>query len=184
MELLDAVNLVLPKLGERPVTSIAVKHPTLAVLLPILEQTQRNTLMSGWWFNEFEYTAYPAVNGEIDIGVDALSFIPDVPDTAVVRGQRLYNPKTLSYVFTDTVKGTVVQNVQFNELPDSAASYVFYSAMVEAYATDLGVTQELGVWQSMAGRAWSSMLSEHLRQRKHSTRRSRHWRNLINAMRG
>ena len=48
MKLLDAVNLVLPKLGERPVTSLEVKHPTLAVLLPIIEQTQINTLQRGW----------------------------------------------------------------------------------------------------------------------------------------
>ena len=71
MKLLDAVNLVLPKLGERPVTSLEVKHPTLAVLLPIIEQTQMNTLQRGWWFNEYEYTAYPNAQGEIGIGVDA-----------------------------------------------------------------------------------------------------------------
>jgi hypothetical protein len=32
MQLLTAVNLVLPKLGERAVTSLTVKHPTLAIL--------------------------------------------------------------------------------------------------------------------------------------------------------
>ena len=184
MQLLDAVNLVLPKLGERPVTSLSVKHPTLGVLLPILEQTKRSALMRGWWFNEFEYTAYPSTSGEIDIGITTLSFVPDLSDTAVVRGQRLYNPETLSYVFDGPVKGRVIHNVEFDELPESAAAYVFYSALIEAYTTDLGVTQELSVWQSIAGRAWSDLLAEHLRQRKHSTRKSRRWRQLITAMRG
>lgn len=184
MELLTAVNLVLPKLGERPVTSLTVKHPTLAVLLPIIEQTQVNTLMRGWWFNEFRYTAYPSTNGEIDIGADALSFIPDEAGVAVVRGQRLYNPETLSYVFTEPVEGKVIQNVTFNELPESAATYVFNSALIDAYATDLGVTNELSVWQGLAARAWSDLLAEHLRQRKHSTRKSRRWRQLISALRG
>ena len=73
MKLLDAVNLVLPKLGERPVTSLEVKHPTLAVLLPIIEQTQVNTLQRGWWFNEYEYTAYPNAQGEIDIGATSVN---------------------------------------------------------------------------------------------------------------
>jgi len=184
MELLTAVNLVLPKLGERPVTSLTVKHPTLAILLPIIDQTQRTVLMSGWWFNEFDYKAYPNGDGEIDIGADALAFIPYTAGTAVVRGQRLYNPATLSYVFTEHVPGVVIQNVAFDELPESAANYVFYSSLVEAYATDLGVTQELTVWQSLAASGWSAMLSEHLKQRKHSTRKSRRWQNILNAMQG
>lgn len=184
MKLLDAVNLVLPKLGERPVTSLTVRHPTLAVLLPIIEQTLRNALRRGWWFNEFEYTAYPSGTGEIDIGATTLSFVPEKSDTAVVRGQRLYNPSTLSYVFEAPVKGKVIQYVEFDELPDSAASYVFNSALIEAYTTDLGVTQELQVWQSLTAMAWSDLLAEHLRQRKHSTRKSRRWQQLISAMRG
>ena len=184
MKLLDAVNLVLPKLGERPVTSLEVKHPTLAVLLPIIEQTQINTLQRGWWFNEFEYTAYPNLQGEIDIGVDCLSFVPNSDGEAIVRGQRLYNPQTLTFVFDAPVKGRLVQNMVFDELPESAATYVFYSSLIEAYTTDLGVTQELAVWQGLAGRAWSDLLAEHLRQRKHSTRKTRTWRKLIRAMQG
>jgi hypothetical protein len=184
MQLLTAVNLVLPKLGERAVTSLTVKHPTLAILLPIIDQTQRNTLMPGWWFNEFEYKAYPNEFGEIDIGADALAFIPHEAGAAVVRGQRLYNPATLSYVFTEHVPGTVIQFVQFDELPESASSYVFYSSLVEAYATDLGVSNELSVWQSLAASGYSNMLAEHLKQRKHSTRNSRRWRNLIYSMQG
>lgn len=184
MQLLDAVNLVLPKLGERPVTSLTVRHPTLAILLPIIEQTKKTALRRGWWFNEFDYTAYPGVSGEIDIGADTLSFVPNSSGVAVVRGTRLYNPETLSYVFDAPIEGKVIHNVEFDELPDSAASYVFNSALVEAYTTDLGVTQELQVWQTLAGQAWSDMLAEHLRQRKHSTRKSRRWRQLISAMRG
>lgn len=184
MELLRAVNLVMPKLGERPVTSLTVRHPTLAVLLPIIEQTRRTALGKGWWFNEFDYTAYPNTIGEIDIGADALSFVPYKSDTAVVRGQRLFNPTNLSYVFDAPVEGKVIQDVAFDELPESAATYVFNTALIEAYTTDLGVTQELQVWQSLAGMAWSDLLSEHLRQRKHSTRKSRRWRQLVSALRG
>ena len=184
MQLLDAVNLVLQKLGERPVTSLDVKHPTLAVILPIFEQTKMNTLQLGWWFNVFDYTAYPNVYGEIDIGADCLSFAPDLDGEAIVRGQRLYNPKTLTFVFSEPVRGRVVQNVVFEELPESAATYVLYAALIEACATDLGVSQELAVWQGLAARAWSNLIAEHLRQRKHSTRKTRAWRKLVNAMQG
>ena len=184
MQLLTAVNLIMPKLGERPVTSLEVKHPTRAVLLPIIEQTRRNTLKRGWWFNEYPITLYPNMAGEIDLGTETLSFLPDCEGEAIERGEQLYNPKTLTYVFTAPVKGTVIQDVPFEQLSESVAAYVFYSSLVEAYATDLGVTQDLPVWQTLAARAWSDFLAEHLRQKKHSTRKSRRWRQFVFALQG
>lgn len=184
MKLIDAVNLILPKVGERPVTSLAVKHPTLAVLLPIMDITRRSALKRGWWFNEFEYTAYPNIEGEIDMGVDTLSFVPAGSAQAVLRGRRLFNPVTLTYVFDAPVKGRVITDVVFDDLPDACAEYVLYGSAVEAYTTDLGVTQELTVWQSLSNKAWSDMLAEHLRQRKHSTRKSRRWAAYKSALQG
>lgn len=173
----------MPKLGERPVTSLETRHPTLAIILPIIEQTQRATLMSGWWFNEYPYKAMPNVDGEITVGIDTLSFIPDCPDVAVQRGVRLFNPVTMSYVFTEPVPATVIQLVDFDELPESVANYIFYSALVECYTTDIGVTQELSVWTNLASKGWSDMVAEHLRQRKHSTRNTKQWRRMRRAMR-
>ncbi|HVH93235.1 MAG TPA: hypothetical protein VM783_17860 [Candidatus Acidoferrum sp.] len=184
MQLLDAINLIMPKLGERPVTSLEVKHPTLAVLLPIVEQTRITTLQSGWWFNEYDSTLYPDVAGEIAVGTDIITFVPQCDGEAIVRGNRLYNPKTLTFVFTQAVKGRLVQDVEFDLLPESVANYIMYSALIEAYSTDVGVTQELQVWQTLAARAFSSMTAEHLRQRKHTTRKTRRWRTLIRALQG
>lgn len=182
MKLLDAVNLVLPKLGERAVTSLEVKHPTLAVVLPIIEQRLRSTLNRGWWFNEYPYTVPLSPDGEAYLGTDTLSFVPVVAGEAVQRGDRLFNPTTLSYVFTKPIQGVITQYVQFDELPDTAATHVFYAALVEAYATDLGVTTELQLWQSLAATGWSDLLSEHLKNRKHSTKNSPRWKKLIKAM--
>jgi len=184
MNLLTAVNLMMPKVGERPVTSLEVKHPTLAVLLPLIEFNTRKTLKTGWWFNKYPYEAFPNVDGEITLGDDTLSFVPDYSGVAVLRGLKLFNPETLLYTFTSSVKGTVTQYVPFDELPESAAQYIFYSSLVEAYTTDIGVTQELQIWQTLAGQGWSDLMSEHLRQMKHSTRRSRKWRKLIYALQG
>lgn len=183
MKLLDAVNLVLPKLGERPVTSLTVKHPTLAVLLPIIEQKLRSVLTRGWWFNEYAYTAPLAVDGTITLGTDTLAFRPDYPDTAVARGLKLFNPKNFDYTFDAAVPGTVTQYVQFDELPEAAAEHILYAALVEAFTTDLGVTSELQVWQTLAGSAWSDLLTEHLQQKRYSTRRTRAWRSYKRALR-
>ncbi len=184
MKLLDAINLVMPKLGERPVTSLDVKHPTLAIVLPIVANTLKQSLQRGWWFNEYPYTAYPASDGTITLGADTLSFVPYTSGVAVARGLRLFNPTTRSYTFTEKVEGNLIEVVPFDELPETAASFVFYSSLVEAYATDLGVTSELQVWQQLSGQAWSDLLTEHLRQRQHSTRRTRAWRNYQRALIG
>lgn len=182
MKLLEAVNLTMPKLGERAVTSLSVKHPTLAVLLPIIEQTRRTTLNRGWWFNKYDTKLYPDTEGKIAVGTDTLSFVPKIPGTAIVRGRELFNPVTLTNVFTEPVEGVLTQDVEFDLLPESAANYVLYSALVDAYTTDLGVSQELSIWQTRAGSGWSDMLAEHLRQTKPNTRDNRAWRKLKRAM--
>lgn len=183
MRLLDAVNLTLPKLGERPVTSLDVKHPTLAILLPIIEHSRRVLLGRGWWFNVYQTTLYPDTEGVIRAGTQTLSFVPDEPGAAVLRGGVLFNPSTLTTVFSAPVSGEVTQDVPFDELPESAAVYVFYSALTEAYATDIGQTQELEVWARLAGQAWADLMAEHLRQVRYNTRQHRAWRKMRRAMR-
>jgi len=183
MKLLDAVNLILPKLGEHSVTSLEIKHPTLAVILPEVENELRVVLNKGWWFNEFDYTAHPDSEGIIMLGSTALTFTPKYAETAVQRGQQLYNPETLSYVFTSPVEGRVRQYIEFDLLPESMAQYVFYTSLCNIYTTDIGVTQEVQVWMSRAAAAYSDALAEHLRQRKYSTRSSRRWSNLHRALR-
>ncbi len=184
MKLLDAVNLMLPKLGEHPVTSLDVRHPTLAIILPEVENELTALLIRGWWFNEFEYTAYPDIDGEILLGADTLAFVPLTSEPlAALRGLRLYNTKTVSYIWDSPVKGVVTQKVDFEELPESAAQYVWYSALLNALTTDLGTSPELQVWGGKAQAAWTSLLAEHLRQRRYSTKTSKRFQRLRRALR-
>lgn len=184
MKLLDAVNLILPKLGEHRVTRLDVKHPTLAVILPEVENELVSLLQRGWWFNEFDYTAYPDSEGAITLGADTITFTPKYPNTAVQRGNALYNPVTLSYVFTAPVEGRVRQRVEFDDLPESAAQFVYYSALNNAFVTDIGMTNELQAWSASAGVAYSAMLAEHLRNKQYNTKNTRSWGRLKRALRG
>jgi hypothetical protein len=183
MDLLFAVNSILPKLGERPVTSLEVKHPTLAIIFPVLEMQRRALLQRGWWFNEFQYTAHPNLDGEIYLGSDFLSFLPKEIGAAAVRGDRLYNPSTLSYKFDKPVEGKVIQDVEFEYLPDTAARAVLYFSLSEIYVTDLDMTNEVQEWKGLAGDAWNSLLTEHLRQMRYSSRGMESWRRITRQMR-
>lgn len=184
MKLLDAVNLILPKLGEHAVTRLDLKHPTLALVLPEVENELVTTLLDGWWFNEFENTLYPDFEGKITLGTDILKFLPNDGQYCATRGQALYNPDTLSYVWTAPIKGIVTQRVLFDELPETAGQYIFYSALVSVYITDLGITQDVQAWQAKAGAAHTRMLAEHVRQRKYSTRQSSRFQRITAALRG
>lgn len=182
MTLLEAVNLILPKLGEHGVTRLDMKHPTLAIILPEVDNELNKLLAKGWWFNEFDYTAHPDPEGGIALGLDVLSFVPEEVNVAVQRGLALYNPVTLSYVFTAPVKGRVRQKVAFDDLPESAKQSVYYTALVNAFITDIGLTNEVQQWQAQAYASYSDLTAEHLRQKKYSTRGSRKWANLRRAL--
>lgn len=184
MTLLEAVNLILPKLGERRVTNLDANHPTLAVILPEIDLVQRAVLLKGWWFNEFEYMANPNPQKEITLGTDTLRFTPIDGQEAALRGLRLYNPQTLDFKWDAGVKGVVTNYVVYDELPESAQLHILYAACVNVYVADIGVTSDVQIWQTLAGAAYSDLLAEHLRQRRHSTRRSRRFHRIRAALVG
>lgn len=184
MQLLEAINLILPKLGEHRVTRLDVKHPTLAIILPEVEYEIKRLLLKGWWFNEFDTTLYPDKEGHISVGTDILTFTPKYPDTAVQRGARLYNPQDRSYVFDEPIEGRCREYVPFEELPESAAQAVYYTALVTCYGTDIGLTNEVQLWGSAAQAAAGDLLAEHLRQKRFNTKSTRQFRKLRCALRG
>lgn len=183
MTLLEAINLILPKLGEHRVTRVDIKHPTIAIIVPEVENTLRSVLLKGWWFNEFEYTGIPDSEGLITLGADALTFTPlPSEEFCVLRDGKLYRPKNLDYTWDASITGIVKQYVPFDSLPESAQQHVFYAALVDALATDIGVTQEFQLWAGHAQSAYGDLLAEHIRQRKYSTRQSRRYGRLRSAM--
>lgn len=184
MELLEAVNLTLPKLGEHRVTSLNLKHPTLAVILPEVENELRILLNKGWWFNEFDTTLYPDSDGGIAVGTDVLTFTPNYADEAIQHGRELFNPQTRDYVFTGPVDGRMRKYIEFDKLPESAAEYVYFTSLVNVYLTDIGMEAVVQAWGNKAQAAWSDLLAEHLRQKKYSTRQTKRFRNLRRALRG
>ena len=183
MELLTAINRILPALGEHPVTRVDTKHPTLAIIVPIIQAKLDETLLRGWWFNEFPYTLYQNNEGIIDMPAAALSFIARDVD-AIVRGRQLYNPTTMNFLWTAPVVGTLTQRILFDELPESVATYVFYSALIQTYLTDIGLESVVQKWEAVKQEAEATATQEHLRNKKYSTRRSARYIRLRNAMRG
>lgn len=182
MDLLTAVNRILPVLGEHPVTSISTKQPTVALILPKIENKIEDLSMSGYWFNTFKVTLYPDAEGEVALPANTLSFVADVAQ-AVQRGRKLYNAETMSFVFAGPVAGILIQRLPFDELPESVASLVWYSTLVDVYVTDIGLESSVQVWQREAAQAERRMLAEHLKNMRYSTTRSPRFARLRSALR-
>ena len=182
MKLLDAVNFIMPKLGERPVTTLDQRHPTLAIILPAFDSARTEFLLDGWWFNESRTRLFPGPDKRIELGAYTLVFEAD--RTGVVqRGEYLYDTYNLTGEFEGPEGGLVRQDVPFEELPESAATYLQWKVLTLSTTEDLGVTQELQVWLAKEAEAKDRVVSEHLRNRRYNTKSRADWIKLRRAMR-
>lgn len=183
MDLLTAVNRILPKLGEHPVTSLTSKSPTLAIVLSMFKDKIKESIMQGWWFNTYRTTLPIGPEGEITLSPDTLSFVADAYECSI-RKRQLHNSADNTFVWAAPVEGTAIMYVDFDDLPESIASLVYYTVLVEAVITDIGLTEEVRAWQAEIGAAGRRALSEHLKNKRYSTQTSRRYQRIRRAMRG
>ena len=75
MELLEAVNTVMPYHGEHVVTDVdTTKHPTVDLILMGLERNRKALLSEGWWFNDvIKVPLQPDTSGRIPAPSDSLN---------------------------------------------------------------------------------------------------------------
>ena len=184
MQLLDAVNYVLPKLGEHQVTSLDARSPTLRILLQLFEYHRQSVLRRGWWFNEGVHTLQLNPDSEIDVGTNVLSISSTSGSNVARRGARLFNIETQTYKFDAPVEVRVISDLDWELLPSAVQDWIKYSVLLDQLITDQGVTQELQVWEEARATAERQTLAEHLRARKYNTANSRRGQRIISAIRG
>ena len=128
---LQAVNTMLSTIGSAPVNSITgTNSADIALAVQILDETSLAVQSEGWhWNTEYEVSYTPSpTTGEIAVPGNALMVDVDFPNNlktdVILRGQKLYDLKTKSYVFTEAVKATVVYGLEWEELPQAARYYI------------------------------------------------------------
>ena len=184
MTLLDAINYVLPKLGEHQVTSTDARSPTLRILLQMFDQYRRTILRKGWWFNEWTYEAPLNVDYEIDVGSDCLSLYAINRTDTAWKGTRLFNTETQSYKFDSPVKLRVIKDVAWDELPEPVQEWIKFAVLMDQLTTDAGLTPEYQVWAEGKVEAERQTLAEHLRNKRYNTKNSYRGRRVLAAIRG
>lgn len=148
MNLLEAVNLVLRKIGEIPVTSIDEQYPTLTIVLPALAEARVRLLSEGYWFNTFyKHTLMPQTSGEVLLPANCLKFFPKEARHKFT-GKRIADTDTGSIFVDEKVEGRMIIDVPFEELVEVMQYAVAYEAAYDTYVSDIGrddVSQDLAV---------------------------------------
>ncbi|CAX63154.1 tail tubular protein A [Pseudomonas phage phikF77] len=159
MLLLDAVNVILGKIGELPIPSMDETYPTMAIALPELEDQRIQLLTQGWWFNTWwKHKLTPDPQGRINLPKDTLAFYPDSPDLQW-DGLGVRDANTGDDRIGKVVEGRLVLSREWDRIPEIAQRVIAHQAALAVYTHEIGpdetaqvIAQELQAYQNELSR--------------------------------
>jgi hypothetical protein len=126
---LEAINMMLENIGESPVSNLETSGDLyVSVARQMLYNASREIQTRGWYFNTEENYPLP-INGSNEVVLASNVLGVDLTDDfyiydAVLRGNKLYNRKTHSYVFDKDLKGDITLFLEWSNLPQPARQYI------------------------------------------------------------
>jgi hypothetical protein len=184
VDLLTAVNNILPFMQENAVTSISARHPTVALILNRIDSGRIALLTDGYWFNMETRTLYPSPEKRVAVPNNVLSMLPHDSLPYECRGDFVYNLSEGTYDITEPFKANVVVDLQFHELPLFAALALQWRAALEVYTADFSVDATAQVLKSSESEARNLLDREHLRRLNMSAARTPQGSRFLSALRG
>lgn len=172
MDLLEAVNNILPYFGEAPITRVDNKHPTVTLITSTIETVRKTLLAEGWWFNTRVVTLYPSSEGDMPAPDNAISIEGADGKNYELRGRAIYDLDTGSFLFNEKITIKVHEDIKFEDLPRTVAYWITCRAASKAYTMDFGIEDVIQEMQLREQEAYNKMLAEHLRKKKYCTWRS------------
>lgn len=183
MEKLEAVNMILRRLGEATVTSLDVPYPTVSIAVPALEESRAALLLSEWYFNKFEWRSIlPNQFGQVEVPTGVLMAYPEDPQKYTYTGKYIKDSRTGEHVDT-SVLCKVIVDVPFEELPIQAQLYCVHQAAYNVYVQDFGVDDTAVSIQQDATNAYVHLGAQHTRHRKYNTRTRHNWQRMLGGLR-
>ena len=138
---LSAVNRILAGQGLPPVNTIdGATSKNTQIALSILRQISVDVQAEGWSFNtEYDFTlAQNAATGEIPVPGSITRWFSDEEPWLIQRGERLYNRRDKTYVFTEAKRGTAQVQLTWSELPIEAKTFIAARAARVVYEQYVG----------------------------------------------
>jgi len=125
---------MLAAIGEAPVNSLGTSGLVdAATAYDILNKVTREVQTKGWNFNfEQNYPLPIDIHGYVYLPSNVLAVsigeTQKATYTVAQRGTRLYNRKTHTFVFTETIYVDIITLLQFSDMPEAAKNYVVMKA--------------------------------------------------------
>ncbi|ASV44568.1 tail protein [Agrobacterium phage Atu_ph02] len=150
---LSLVNHLLQVVGERRVTTLETGHPSVIQAIQALESMNRDFQGKGWWFNtNRDVRLVPNNLGEVLLPSEALAFSitrhqldymqPANKQQYVKRGKRLYDAWNNTYTINRTLMADLVIEIEIEDLPQIAATYLKHWSAETYYVDDDGDIQK------------------------------------------
>lgn len=182
MKLLEVVNYCLKYLGERRVTTVDTRHPTVNDVVLEVEDQINTLLATGWWFNERTQTYYPNTEGKIAAPVDALMLHSSTTDVDIIDGF-FWDINNDTNVFSGPITVTVRAKLTLEDLPEVAAQYIKPQVAVVLYTQEYGMENVVQELYNQRNTAKMYLDREELRKRQYnSTKRPAVFR-FVSALR-
>lgn len=128
---LQAINTILSSVGESPITSLdyILESVSATIASNILDEVDRSFQSRGWSFNtDLASTFTRDASNYIYVASDVVRV--NVSETTyptlkvILRGNRLYDAKGKTYVFTSNIVGESVSFLDFSLIPEPARNFI------------------------------------------------------------
>ncbi len=158
---LEAVNTMLEVIGEQPTNSLEISGISeVSLARELLHNVSREVQSMGLNSNTEEaYPLPPDVNGHIVVPLNVL-FI-DATDPAidvVVRGNKLYDRKNHTFVFSKPLECDMIWFLAFEDLPQATREYVTIKAARQFQSRFLGSETLFSLTAQDERAAWINLL--------------------------
>jgi hypothetical protein len=141
---LSAVNRILAAQGLPPVNTLdGATSKNTQIALTILRQISVDVQAEGWSFNtEYDYTLpQDAATGEVPIPETITRWFSDEEPWLIQRGTRLYDRRDKTYLFTGAKSGTAQLQLEWDELPIEAKTFIAARAARVVYEQYVGADE-------------------------------------------
>ena len=165
MNLLEAVNTVLPYLGSHFMTSIEnTQNPTVSLIVSSIERHRKSLISKGWWFNKVVETLPVNTDGRITLPTYCVALYSLDNRNVEKQGSYLFDLDNNTRYFTEAVKVIMVKDTTFEELPHYAQMVVAYRACAEVYVQDYEYNNTLQIINSIVAENLRDLQQEDIRK--------------------
>lgn len=165
---LTLVNHLLKTVGEAIVVTLETGHPSVTQAISALDGYNRDFQTKGWWFNRNRAVKLvPNNRGEITLPAECLEF-NITSDTLqyrttaeksryTQRGKYVYDTYLNTIEIGKGLTADMVILLDYEDLPQIAATYLKHLAAKEYYVDDDGDNQKAALLQNRVDNAWAQL---------------------------